>query len=177
MAKDKYFHVTRKSDGSEHLVRATKDSDAVAAVASSRWKVGIATNEDIERHYAAGGSLHEKSVGEEKGTRFILLAPAHGEGDSILIRAKNVAAAVDALSDGDIVVKLADQGTLVRLLEAKVQVIAVKGPEPKAKAAPAAAGNGADDGAGGASNDANGASGQTDNGESGEQSDEEKQAA
>ena len=42
MAKEKIFHVVRKSDGSEHLVRAAKDSGVLVVLAGNAWKPSIA---------------------------------------------------------------------------------------------------------------------------------------
>ena len=42
VAKEKIFHVVRKSDGSEHLVRAAKDSGVLVVLAGNAWKPSIA---------------------------------------------------------------------------------------------------------------------------------------
>lgn len=143
MAKEKIFHVVRKSDGSEHLVRAAKDSGVLVVLAGNAWKPSIASQDDITEHYAAGGTLHPASVGADtKGAKIVRLAPAEGSNkQQVLIRAKNIGTAIEALTNGDIEVKLADQETLVRLLELGTKVLEAPKPEPKTTPDPNPAAN------------------------------------
>jgi len=144
VAKEKIFHVVRKSDQREHLVRAAKESGVLLVLAGNAWKPSIASQDDITAHYAAGGTLHPASVAADtKGAKIVRLAPAEGSTKQpVLIRAKNVATAIEALTNGDIEVKLADQETLVRLLEAGTPVLEAPKVEPKT----GPAGNGGTDG-------------------------------
>ncbi|KLC44477.1 hypothetical protein IPT12_15010 [Xanthomonas perforans] len=133
MAKEKIFHVVRKSDQSENLVRAPKESGVLLVLAGNSWKPSIATQDDITNHYAAGGTLHPASIEADiKGAKIVRLAPAEGSNKKpVLIRAKNVGSAIEALTNGDIEIKLADQETLVRLLEAGTKVLEAPKPEVK----------------------------------------------
>lgn len=145
MAKEKIFHLTRKSDSTDHLVRASRSADAVAVVAGNRWTPRVASADDIYNHFSAGGQLHEASVQEEKGTRFIYLEPANDPtAASVLIRAKNVGDALTVLCDNDVTIDIVADETLVRLLGQGVQVISVPVKEKKAaKAADASNDDGA----------------------------------
>lgn len=157
MAKEKIFHLNRKSDNTDHLVRAARQSDAIAAVAGNRWNARVASADDIYAHFSGGGQLHPASVAEDKGTRFIYLAPANDDGTtSELVRAKNPGAAISALTDGDLTCAVVEDETLVRLLSQGVQVINVEPPQKKSAKA-----------AGGASND-DGANSSVDAGQGGE---------
>jgi hypothetical protein len=139
VAKEKIFHVVRKSDQSENLVRAPKESGVLLVLAGNSWKPSIATQDDITDHYTAGGTLHPASIAADvKGAKIIRLAPAEGSTKKpVLIRAKNVGAAIEALTNGDIEIKLADQETLVRLLEAGTKVLEAPKPEAKTNTEPA----------------------------------------
>lgn len=146
MAKEKIFHLTRKSDNSDHLVRASRAGDALAIVAGNRWTTRVASADDIFKHFSAGGQLHEASVEEEKGTRFVYLEPTSDPAAaSVLIRAKNVGDALTALSNNDVTIDVVADETLVRLLGQGVQVISVP---PKEKKSAKAAGASNDDGTG-----------------------------
>lgn len=152
MAKEKIFYVVRKSDQREHLVRAAKESGVLLVLAGNAWNPSIASQDDITTHYAAGGTLHPASVAADtKGAKIVRLAPAEGSTKQpVLIRAKNVATAIEALTNGDIEVKLADQETLVRLLEAGTPVLEAPKVEPKTDPA----GSGGTDGGTGAGDSA-----------------------
>lgn len=130
MAKEKIFHIQRESDGTEHLVRTSKESAAIAAIVGNQWKAKVASPDDIYSHFNAGRKLHPASVDEEKGMRFIIVEPAQeGVGEPALVRAKNPGAAIGLITDGDIQCKVADDETLVRLLAAGKQVIDLQAAE------------------------------------------------
>jgi len=123
MAKEKFFHLHRKSDATDHLVRALKEGDAIAAVAGNQWTTRVASKGDITAHFLAGCTLHQDSIPEGPGARFIYLVPKDGDTQhSVLIRAKNTGAAVAKLIGEDLSCKVADDETLVRLLDAGVPV-------------------------------------------------------
>ncbi|QRD62673.1 hypothetical protein H8Z72_22630 (plasmid) [Xanthomonas citri pv. citri] len=166
MAKEKFFHLHRKSDATDHLVRALKEGDAIAAVGGNQWTARVASKDDIADHFLAEGTLHEGSIPEGQGARFIYLVPKDGaEPRSVLIRAKNLGAAVAVLTSDNLTCTVADEETLVRLLNARVPVVdAVPQRKAAAQADGGSEGAGANDALGtdgtdgAAANDASGGS-------------------
>lgn len=137
MAKEKIFHLQRKSDGTDHLVRTSKESAALAAIAGNKWKARVASPDDIYAHFNAGRKLHPASAPEEKGNRFVILEPANDSvAEPVLIRAKNTGAALSLLTEGDVTCRVVDDETLVRLLGAGLQVIDLASTVGKGDASP-----------------------------------------
>lgn len=128
MASQKYFLVTHRVDGVETLVRAPKDSLAVAAVAGDAAGVRQATDDDIATF---AGKLHDKSIAPGSGRYFVV-------GDSI-IRAKNAAAAYALVNEDAYEAKHLNQDELVEQLQKGRQPVQYAEPVKPGKSQPAAA--------------------------------------
>ena len=129
MAVFKYFSVTNEKTNDVHLVRAPKESLAIAVIAGGVDAIRLASHDDISAHYANGGTLHEKSCEKGIGKLFVKAV----ETGNILIRAKSQADAFSQLSDGVHTAKLADQETLVAMLQSGIKPVSYIEPVKPAK--------------------------------------------
>jgi len=126
MASFKYFLVTRLADSVKELVRAPKDSLAIATVAGDASAVRLATDDDIANN---AGKLHPKSIEAGSGRYFIV--------DGQIVRAKNPANAF-ALVNGDAYeAKLLNQDELVEQLNQGLKPVHYVEPSKPAKGASA----------------------------------------
>lgn len=138
MAKAKYFHVKHKQTGAEHVVRAGRPADAIAAIAGDRTSAVLADQDAITEFYSAGGATHPNSA--EPGNGKLFFVP-NGEGQA-LVRAKNAAEAFGKINGSDLYdVALTTADQLVELLDRRVPVVKF---EPKGKASATPAGESSD---------------------------------
>lgn len=134
MSKAKYFLVQHKQTGAEHLVRAGKPADAIAAVAGDRSSAVQADPDAIADFYADGGQVHPNSA--EAGSGKLFFVP-NGDGRA-LVRAKNAGEAFGKVNGSDLYdTTLLNQDQLVAALDRGLKPIRF---EPKLKRAPQAAG-------------------------------------
>lgn len=149
MAKAKYFHVKHAQSGAQHLVRAGKPAEAIAAVAGNAGAVVAAEADAISQHFADGGQLHQDS--REAGDGKLFFVPA-GE-SSALIRAKNANEAFAKVNGAGVYdVTLTTTEQLVDLLTQGLRPVDYVAPVKSAKGGSAPTSN-ANDASSGATND------------------------